>query len=256
MSLLRQVQGCALQDENGARCGHLRSDYRSCGSKHWCRIHPRSGASPANSPSPLPSANDRHSQRPNAGPRRIAARPVMPLSLFADHPLSRCLDKLERPEGEEIGILRKPAKPGKSAAGDRQAPGIQELPRDKAGLPHPPIGDHPGRAPPCRKSTGRSRIRTCARRRPGPSCHDRLPAAGAGGFQLDRRIPDRLPGNIGGGKLFKPAQGQPCSSGFGRWPASARKVPPSLPPVWLQARLLFEEGPPDCSARRRPYSCR
>ncbi len=106
------------------------------------------------------------------------------------------------------------------------------------------------------RARDRSRIGACARRRPGPSGHDRLPAAGAGGFQLDRRIPDRLPGNIGGGELFKPAQGQPCSSGFGRWPASARKVPSSLPPVRLQARLLFEEGPPDCSGRRRPYSRR
>ncbi len=40
--------------------------------------------------------------------------------------------------------MRKPAKPGKSATGDRQAPGLQELPRDKAG-PSTPSNRRPSR---------------------------------------------------------------------------------------------------------------
>ncbi len=116
--------------------------------------------------------------------------------------------------------MRKTAKPGKSAAGDRQAPGLQELPRDKAG-PSTPSNrrpSRPGAAMPQEHRAG-ARSGLAPEGDPGPAVMTGCPATLAVGSSSSRRkvslaVRDSDDGRHPPGRFSHPCRRSGCRRGY------------------------------------------
>ena len=116
--------------------------------------------------------------------------------------------------------MRKPAKPGKSAAGDRQAPGLQELPRDRAG-PSTPSNrrpSRPGAAMPQEHRAGAGSA-LAPEGDPGPAVMTGCPATLAVGSSSSRRkvslaARDADDGRHPPGRFRHPCRRSGCRRGY------------------------------------------